>query len=150
MSKLTLPNEVILNQVERMIGDGVTVTLKVKGRSMLPFIVGERDSVRLEPLADIAVGDILLAKLDDGNFVIHRAYAIDGDHITLMGDGNIIYPEHCSRSQIIAIVTRVITPRGEINPYSMQLRIASKLWRVLLPLRLYLLKILYHLMPSTR
>ena len=52
-SKRIVPNDVMLGEVRKMIAEDHSVTIKVKGRSMLPFIVGERDSVRLVKPSDL-------------------------------------------------------------------------------------------------
>lgn len=43
--KLLLPNNLLLRELEEMLADERTVMLKATGNSMLPFIVGGRDSV---------------------------------------------------------------------------------------------------------
>jgi hypothetical protein len=43
MRSVTLPNEVMLPEVAKMLSEGKQVTIKAKGNSMLPFIVGGRD-----------------------------------------------------------------------------------------------------------
>ena len=40
----------IIDEAVRLVRDGVSVTLPVDGRSMLPFIVGGRESVVLQSL----------------------------------------------------------------------------------------------------
>ena len=44
MQKVTVPNEILLGEVGRLIEKGDKVTLLTKGSSMLPFIKGEKDS----------------------------------------------------------------------------------------------------------
>ncbi len=127
-----------------MVSSGESITLLSKGRSMLPFIVGERDSVTLTPIGDaIEIGDILLAKIPlTKRYLIHRVIKIEGDRVTLMGDGNILLTEECQRQDIVARVTAIVTPNRVVDPYSKsQLRYAS-LWRTLRPIRRYLLFIM--------
>ena len=38
----------IINEAIRLVEEGVSVTLPVNGRSMLPFIIGGRESVILQ------------------------------------------------------------------------------------------------------
>ena len=42
-------DKALMGEVERVIAEGKSVRLPVRGRSMLPFIVGGRDSVELHP-----------------------------------------------------------------------------------------------------
>ena len=43
-----MTDDVIIKEAVRLVQDGVSVTFPVKGRSMLPFIFGGRDSVILQ------------------------------------------------------------------------------------------------------
>ena len=53
-----------------MVNEGVSVTFPVKGWSMLPFIIGGEESVILSrPDQQLKVGDIVLARTDDGRYV---------------------------------------------------------------------------------
>ena len=62
---MELANEILFPEVAALLEEGHTVTLKAKGTSMMPFIVGGRDSVVLQKADRVAVGDIVLARLDD-------------------------------------------------------------------------------------
>jgi len=48
MRTIAVPNEELLPEIARMLAGGETVTLKAKGNSMLPFIVGGRDNIVLQ------------------------------------------------------------------------------------------------------
>lgn len=139
MMKLTIEHVIALLQ------EHLSVTLPVQGISMLPFIVGGRDSLILQPLSDatpLRIGHIVLAHVDGPGYVIHRIISIDGPHLTLMGDGNLKGREHCSLSDVKALATHVVRPDGLPRPlYSTKQRLSSLLWRKLLPVRRYLLTI---------
>ena len=113
MSSLILPNEVLLPQVAELLAQGKEVELRTKGSSMLPFIVGDRDSVRLQTAAAYRVGDVVLAQLPGGRFVLHRVHEIDGDSVTLKGDGNLDGTERCTLADIKGMAVEVIRPSGE-------------------------------------
>ena len=82
------PDELNLAQVPRLLDEGKAVVLKqIYGNSMLPFIRGGVDSVRLRKPEGVKVGDIVLAVFG-GRPIVHRVIAIDGTKVTLMGDGN--------------------------------------------------------------
>ena len=50
--KRIIPNEVLLPEVARLISEGHTVTLTVRGNSMNPFLVDRRDRIVLGPFTD--------------------------------------------------------------------------------------------------
>ena len=51
----------IIEEAIRLAREGVRVTFPVKGQSMLPFIIGGKESVILRRPGVIDVGDVVLA-----------------------------------------------------------------------------------------
>ena len=138
-------DEVIMAEAIRLVGEGISVTFPVKGRSMLPFIVGGRDSVILEKPTEIRKGDVVLAYVESENregrrYVVHRIISLDGDRVTLMGDGNLALHEYCNRGDVCAKVSLVVKPNGKKRSLdSFLFRFFAKVWFALLPFRRYLL-----------
>lgn len=135
MEKVVLPNDVVLGEVSRLLHEGREVVMTPKGNSMRPFIRGQVDNVRLQPIEVLKVGDIVLARYN-GRYVLHRIIAIAGDQVTLMGDGNLQGVEQVLKSDVTGVVVEIITPEGERRKPS-----SGRIWRKLLPIRKYLLKI---------
>ncbi len=149
--KVVVDNNTLLDDVAKIIAStGQQVVLLTKGQSMLPFIVGNRDSVELSPITDkIRRGDILLAKLTlpttsyvIPRYVIHRVIKIEGERVTLMGDGNLVGTEQCHKDCVVARVTSIIKPHKSIDPNSKREQLFASIWRILRPIRRYLLAIL--------
>lgn len=125
-----------------MVDDGVSVTFPVKGTSMLPFIIGGKESVILQKASKINVGDVVLAWVDGCRYVVHRVISIDGEQVVLMGDGNIVGVEHCSLNDVKALVTHVVSRKGHKRDlYAPWRQRASRLWWHLRPIRRYVLAI---------
>lgn len=112
--QITLPNEILLEEVASLLAEGKDVEMMTKGMSMLPFIVGDRDSVilRKEEVGCPKPGDIVLARRAPGNYVLHRIISVDGDRVTLRGDGNVFGTETVDRKDILGKVTAVVSPSG--------------------------------------
>ncbi len=104
---LIVPNDILFNHITGLLDQGKSVTFQVKGCSMLPFIVGERDSVNVHK-GEFAPGDAVLAHLPGGNYVLHRVESIDGDSVTLKGDGNLSGREHCRAEDVKGKVVQVL------------------------------------------
>lgn len=115
MPKLVLPNEVLLPEVSALLRQGSRVELMTRGSSMLPFIVGDRDSVVLVRSFPVAVGDIVLAQLRPGHFVLHRVRSMEGEKVILQGDGNLSGTESCRLEDICGTAVRILKPRGEVD-----------------------------------
>lgn len=141
MVKKTLPNELILGEVSRLIERGETVTLKAKGTSMLPFIVGGRDSVVLERPDELKTGMIVLAYVVGERYVLHRIIAIEGDKLTLMGDGNLKGVEMCLRKDVKAVASRIIKPFGEVDCHGRRHLRQVAVWNMLKPVRRWILAV---------
>ncbi|MFR9649187.1 MAG: hypothetical protein SNJ33_01285 [Rikenellaceae bacterium] len=141
--KVVVDNSELLDDVAAMVASGERVVLLTKGQSMLPFIVGGRDSVELTKVdSEICIGDILLAKISNPTcYVIHRVINIENEKITLMGDGNLVGTEECHTSDVAARITAIIKPYKSINPNSKSQRKYAKIWKILQPVRRYLLAI---------
>ncbi len=135
-----ITDAVILNEAVRLVGEGVSVTLPVNGRSMLPFIVGGQESVILQKPEAVAVGDVVLAWVEGCRWVVHRVIRIDGDRVTLMGDGNIVGTEHCTLGDVKARVTHVVDAQGKRHDvYNKWRTLGARIWWRLRPIRRYLL-----------
>lgn len=128
-------NALVMDEVSRLLSQGREVVILSKGQSMRPFIRGEVDSVRLQTPGTLHVGDIVLAHFES-RYVMHRIYAIDGERITLMGDGNLQGTEQGMKSDVAGKVVEIIAPDGQKRKPT-----NGRIWRQLLPVRKYLLKI---------
>jgi len=134
-------NEIIQNAIA-LVNEGLRVTFPVKGYSMLPFIVGSKESVDLVKPEHLEVGHVVLAWVEGCRYVVHRIIRIEGKQVTLMGDGNIAGVEHCTLSDVAALAINVVTPQGKHHPLYAPWRIkASRLWWRLLPIRRWILAI---------
>ena len=132
----------IIEEAIRLVREGVSVTLPVNGNSMLPFIIGGKESVILHGPGLTDVGDVVLAWVDGCRYVVHRIVRIDGERVTLMGDGNLAGTEHCTLNEIKAIATHVVDAKERTHYlYNRWRKSAAKIWFRLRPMRRYLLAI---------
>ena len=131
-----------IEEAIRQAREGVRVTFPVKGQSMLPFIIGGKESVILHRPGLIDVGDVVLAWVDGNRYVVHRIIKLDYDRVTLMGDGNVGVTEHCLLGDIKARVTHVVDEKERTHYlYKGWRKLAAKVWYWLRPVRRYLLAI---------
>lgn len=130
----------IIQEAIRLINEGISVTFPVKGWSMLPFIIGGKESVILQKPSTPKVGDVVLAWVEGTRYVVHRIIRIEDNRVTLMGDGNVVGTEHCTIEDVKAIATHVVDADGRKRYlYSNWYQRAAKVWFRLLPIRRYLL-----------
>lgn len=135
MRTVSVANDALLSEVARMLSKGKDIVLRTKGNSMLPFVVGGKDSVVLRQKETYTVGDIVLAEVAPGKFVLHRVIKTDGERITLMGDGNLYGTESCLPKDICGHAVAIVR-NGKHRKIG-----RGRLWQMLLPVRKYLLAI---------
>ena len=122
-------------ETKERLAQGKVVQIAPLGISMLPFIRGGRDKVLVQKEAEVKVGDLVLVPYGD-HLILHRVYATDGSHLTLMGDGNLKGTEEVDASEVLATAVQVIRPNGRcIKPSK------AWLWRHTLSVRRLLLKL---------
>lgn len=137
-----MDNATFLPHVVELLDNGHAVTLPLRGISMRPFLEDGRDKALLVKATQPKVGDAVLAEIAPKTYVLHRIWAIQGDHVTLLGDGN-LSPEHCRLADIKGTATAFYR-KGRTTPDSTdgrKWRVYSFLWTRLRPLRRLLLAI---------
>ena len=141
----TVTDEQIISDAVRLVNEGMAVTLLVKGRSMLPFILGGIDSVVLTRPGDVRRGDVVLARIDGQRYVLHRVMEVSDTRVELMGDGNLVGREVCRLEDVLARTDEVVKGDGRhVRLDTPRMRRAARLWRRLLPFRRYILFIYRH------
>ena len=141
MKTRTIPNEELIPEFGRLVQEGAEVVFRPKGMSMLPFIRGGKDSVALVKAEGLKVGDIVLAKVRGGAFVLHRIDSMVDDVIVLMGDGNLAGKERCTADDVLAVAARILKDNREIDCRSARHMRRAMIWKRLKPLRRYMLAI---------
>lgn len=138
---IELPNDIFLKGIRDLLEEGHTATLRVRGNSMRPFLEDRRDSIKLTAVTHIEIGDAVLAEISPGKYVFHRIIAIDGDNVTLKGDGNVRGTEHCTKADVKANALSVIRKGKEYSTDSRRWKRYSACWMRLTPIRRWLLAI---------
>lgn len=138
--KVILPNKDLLGHVRALIQEGHTVTIQVKGYSMRPFLEHLRDQVVLGPFERLQVGDVVLAEIAPGVYVLHRIIEMRHEGVlVLMGDGNLSGQEICRMENVAGIVKVFIRNGRQIAADDATWVRYGRLWRKLLPMRRLLL-----------
>ena len=151
MEKWVVSNDLFFADVVASLGEGRTVTIPVKGYSMLPFIRGGKDLVELDvPRGPLKPYDIVLFHVgteSEGRWVMHRILKVEGENLTIMGDGVYRGREHVKTSQVHARAIKIIRAgKTPVDPYSTKQIRLFKFWYFIRPLRPFILKF-YRLLP---
>lgn len=121
----TINNNELFADVERLIDDGLSIDMRVKGFSMRPFLRNERDTVHLSAIDRAALrrGMVVLFRYRNQH-TIHRIRRIDGDKLTIKGDGNYRSAELVTRDTVAAYAQ-------SIERNGRQIKYGTALWRIL-------------------
>ncbi|MDI9605152.1 MAG: hypothetical protein QM305_07510 [Bacteroidota bacterium] len=110
ITRATVSNSVLFHEVAEMVSTGHRVEIVGKGNSMFPLIRGGIDKIVLRKTDNRSIekGNLLLVKLANDNYVLHRVKKHDTHTVTLQGDGNLRGVETCRREDVIAEAVEVI------------------------------------------
>ena len=135
-----MANSVLLPEIVRLLNEGHTVTLRLRGFSMRPFLEDGRDKALLTKAVSPKVGDPILAEIEPKHFVLHRIISIQGDNVVLRGDGN-LGVEHCKLGDVKgAVIGFYRKGRTKLDRTDgRKWRTYSWIWTRLYPIRRYLL-----------
>ncbi len=134
MKKL-LRNDIFFAEAERLLAQGRSVTLRVKGDSMRPMLRDglDRVTIRRHSPDEIEKGAVFLFR-HKGAYVMHRIKAVADDEIIFAGDGNYRTEEHVRRDDITAKAVRITRPDGRvIDCAGLRWRTMSAAWLALPP-----------------
>ena len=142
---MVISTENLYDEVAALLAENREVSFRAIGNSMLPFIRGGVDVVHMVGPDKLKRGDVVLARTDDAQVVLHRVISIDGDTVALMGDGNLCRIEQCPTGSVIARMKAIERNGHRIDCQSRWWRFKSQLWMACRPFRRYLLFAMRHL-----
>lgn len=138
--EVQLPNAVLIPEIVKFMEEGHTVTIRLKGFSMRPFLEDNRDKALMKKATNPQIGDPVLAEIGDKHYVLHRIIRIEGNLVTLRGDGN-IGVETCNLEDVKgAVIGFYRKGREKLDRTDgKKWKIYSWWWTHLFPVRRYLL-----------
>ena len=73
-----MPNSIIIPEVARLVNEGKSVTLPLRGYSMRPYLEDQRDKgLLVKPKEPLKVGDVILAEIEPQRYALHRIVKIE-------------------------------------------------------------------------
>lgn len=142
--RIEVENHLLMQEITRMFKERgkESVTIVVKGYSMRPFLENGRDKVVLAPPRTPQIGDVVLARVGEKRYALHRVIRISGGTYTMQGDGNPLgMTEEFTEPDIIGVAKGFIRKGRLVSTESRKWRRYSAAWAFLKPLRRILLAI---------
>lgn len=137
-------NHTFVTQIAQMLRQGgrKSVTFTVRGYSMRPFIENGRDKVEITLPKKPEIGQVVLAEIAPKTYALHRIIKIEGDTVTMQGDGNYLsQTETFTADKIIGTVVSITRKGKRVSVESKKWKTYSFLWDKLKPMRRILLAI---------
>lgn len=140
ITEVQFANALLLPEIIKLLEEGHSVTLQLRGFSMRPFLEDKRDKALLTKAKDIKVGDAVLAENMPKHYVLHRIIKIENGIVTLRGDGN-LGVETCRIEDVKASVIGFYRKGRKTldKTTGRKWRVYSAIWTRLFPIRRYLL-----------
>ena len=128
--------EEYLKAVSALIAEGREVTVPVRGGSMNPFLVDNRDCVLLVPAPErLRRGDIVLFRRASEQYVLHRIVAVrrsrPGGHepvYFMRGDAQEMTEGPVARAQVRALAARVMRQGRWLTDRDLRVLFFRHLW----------------------
>ena len=100
----SVDNSATFSIVRDILLEGQNGTVAVNGQSMLPFF-RSGSTVTLRPISAVDFKKYAVVFADaGGRFVIHRIINIEGNKVTLLGDGNIYGTETMPKDRVYGVI----------------------------------------------
>ena len=125
----------MLGMLDELLGDGKDVRLRIKGRSMMPFLRDGLEQVDLSTPNDTKLipGALVLFRYQ-GGFILHRVIRRKENKLLIMGDNIYQSREVVTTDQVIGIVHKIIYPgERELSTDSRRWKILSACWLMIKP-----------------
>jgi hypothetical protein len=139
---IKIPNNVFFREVERLLAEGESVEMNIKGTSMYPYLREGKDKVVVSPVlpGDLQPGAIILFRYVN-QYILHRIALCKRSYFVMKGDGTFHNWEEAYPANIVGIVRTVIRPNGRLaSTESVHVRLYKRYWRsISRPLRKYLI-----------
>jgi len=141
--KLTkITSEELFSIAEIMFDQGKPVLLTVTGNSMYPFLRHGVDRVEIcrAGMRDIKVADIALIRRDGGAYVLHRVFKKNETEFYMVGDAQNYLDGPYNTFHLIGKVVSIYRGDRHIPCSSLRLRFLVRLWMLMRPVRLPIIK----------
>ena len=126
----------IVPLIQSVISEGKEAKIRVTGNSMFPMLVDRRDTVILTAIDKICVGDVLLYRRENGDYVMHRVIGKKGDNLAFAGDNELAREFPVKTSQCIAKMVGFIRGGRHYDcKKSVKYRMIAYLWTHLFCIR---------------
>jgi len=120
-----------------ILSKGYRLRIPLKGMSMYPLIVGDRDEAVISSIGGKKPvrGDIVLYVSEDGIHALHRIHHVRGRDYYMLGDSQTWIEGPIKEDAILAVATEIIRKGKRISCNNAAYRLFAELWLLVRPIR---------------
>ena len=140
--KRWITSKVLFSAISEQLAENRQAAFTVTGMSMWPFLCHGRDQVIVEKSDgnNLKVGDIVLFRVTDEKYILHRITCLNESFFQTTGDGNLVRDEQMPYNSIIAKVNKIIRNGKTIDCGCRTWTILARIWMLLFPLRRWIFR----------
>lgn len=141
--KRWIQSEVLFRVIEEQLAEGRKASFTVTGMSMWPLLCHGRDQVILEKTEkdQLKKGDIILYRISEGHYILHRMTRLEKETFQTTGDGNFYRDIPMPYESIVAKVCKIIRDGKEIDCDAWRWKLFFRIWMFLFPIRKWMFRI---------
>lgn len=140
--KRWISSKVLFAAIEEQLAEGRQAAFTVTGMSMWPFLCHGRDQVIVEAVEpkEVRKGDIVLFRILEEKYILHRITKLMPNSFETTGDGNCFRDGSFPYSCIVARVSFLIRKGKKIDCSDWRWRFIFRMWMMLFPIRRWLFR----------
>lgn len=139
--------QVLFPIIKELLAEGKQASFTVTGMSMWPFLCHGRDRVVLDACLPetLMLGDILLFRTAQGNYMLHRVTALRSSQFQTTGDGNYFRDGWFPNSCILGRAVQLIRKGKNIDCCNQKYKVICRIWMLMFPIRKWIFAVWFRI-----
>lgn len=141
--KRWISSKVLFSAISEQLAENRQAAFTITGMSMWPFLCHGRDQVIVEHVDkdDLRIGDIILFRVSEERYILHRITCLGDAFFQTTGDGNLFRDMKMPYDCILAKAGKIIRKEKTIDCSNGAWKILSWIWMKLFPIRKWIFRI---------
>lgn len=141
--KKLVSSDILFTAISEQLAQNRQAAFTVTGMSMWPLLCHGRDQVIVEKTdkKNVKIGDIILYRVSEERYILHRITCLKKDYFQTTGDGNLFRDPSMRYDSIVAKVCKVIRKGKTIDCSQLKWSILFRIWMLLFPVRKWIFRI---------
>ncbi len=119
-------------------GEDIPIVLSIRGVSMRPLVNAAKDNFVVKPLRrDLILGDIIIFRRSDGQYVAHRVCKITDAYIQTWGDNCKLPDQQITMADVRGLVSHIRRGKRMLCVDTPFWRFFGRVWMKIYPFRMF-------------